>query len=54
MSFGSLSFGFWPKDVDLAVVAELVSASYLIDMLTVPKVEGSNPAISLFFIERTK
>ena len=33
----------------VAVVAELVRASYLIDTLTDPKVEGSNPGGGIFF-----
>ena len=35
-----------------AVVAELVRASYLIDTLTDPKVEGSNPAVSRSIFEK--
>ena len=34
-----------------AVVAELVRASYLIDTLSMLKVEGSNPAISRSFLD---
>ena len=37
------------------MVAELVRASYLIDMLTILKVEGSNPGGSiLFLVEKFK